>query len=672
MASITLSQYGKFIELQNVSASADPASAPEGGIYLFASGTSAAPNTARLYLQNEAGVVTDVVKSLDIDAFEALGSATVAQGDDFIFSDDGTEKKISFSNLEDSIFSSINGAGGDVNAAAGGAITLKDNSVGVAEIATAIAGDGLSGGGGSALAVAVSGALKITSDKVSLSGSLAGTGLTYSGSVDAIGGLVIDIAGTDDIGAALSATDEMHVSDAGTLKKFDVSRIGDFVGSGADFTVSNGALSLADDSVGVDEIATAVAGNGLSGGGGSALAVDLNELGTGASVNVAADSFAFIDADDNSSKKDTIADLVAAIVSTDNGLDAASGQLSVDVSDFMSSGANNRILTATGTDAFQGEASLTFDGSTLAVGGGAAMSGSGALQVVGNSSMVGTLGVSGSATLAGGFTAAGGILTANLSSSAGANFVGGLIVGGSQAAFSGSVIMDSLSVGGGYGGGSGLSATNAGRLQINENLTVDGTATVAGGYGSSGVSILADGGINMDGNLQVDGNFTVGADTAGQDAKFFGAAADEYMQYSAANHQLQFVDGTGTYIKLGSDLDANDFALEIADRSGNNGKVKATAFVTYSDESLKEEVTAMDNALDSIMSLNGVEFTWKSSGERDFGFLAQEVKSVIPQAVSVGNDGIHGVDYSRLTSVLVEAVKAQQVQIEELKALLKK
>jgi len=429
---------------------------------------------------------------------------------------------------------------------------------------------------------------------------------------------------------------------------------------------------LADDSVGVDEIATAVAGNGLSGGGGSALAVDLNELGTGASVNVAADSFAFIDADDNSSKKDTIADLVAAIVSTDNGLDAASGQLSVDVSDFMSSGANNRILTATGTDAFQGEASLTFDGSTLAVGGGAAMSGSGALQVVGNSSMVGTLGVSGSATLAGGFTAAGGILTANLSSSAGANFVGGLIVGGSQAAFSGSVIMDSLSVGGGYGGGSGLSATNAGRLQINENLTVDGTATVAGGYGSSGVSILADGGINMDGNLQVDGNFTVGADTAGQDAKFFGAAADEYMQYSAANHQLQFVDGTGTYIKLGSDLDANDFALEIADRSGNNGKVKATAFVTYSDESLKEEVTAMDNALDSIMSLNGVEFTWKSSGERDFGFLAQEVKSVIPQAVSVGNDGIHGVDYSRLTSVLVEAVKAQQVQIEELKAILKK
>ena len=66
-------------------------------------------------------------------------------------------------------------------------------------------------------------------------------------------------------------------------------------------------------------------------------------------------------------KFDSIVDLVAGIAST--GLDAGSGQLSVDVSDFMSSGANNRILTATGTDAFQGEANFTFDGTDLALTG---------------------------------------------------------------------------------------------------------------------------------------------------------------------------------------------------------------------------------------------------------------------------------------------------------------
>ena len=51
------------------------------------------------------------------------------------------------------------------------------------------------------------------------------------------------------------------------------------------------------------------------------------------------------------------------------GIDVASDAISVDVSDFMTNGANNRILTATGTDAMNAEANLTFDGSTLTLTG---------------------------------------------------------------------------------------------------------------------------------------------------------------------------------------------------------------------------------------------------------------------------------------------------------------
>ena len=51
------------------------------------------------------------------------------------------------------------------------------------------------------------------------------------------------------------------------------------------------------------------------------------------------------------------------------GIDVAADAISVDVSDFMTNGANNRILTATGTDAMNAEANLTFDGSTLALTG---------------------------------------------------------------------------------------------------------------------------------------------------------------------------------------------------------------------------------------------------------------------------------------------------------------
>ena len=77
------------------------------------------------------------------------------------------------------------------------------------------------------------------------------------------------------------------------------------------------------------DITGVTAGDGLSGGGTSgavSLALDLNEL-TAATVAVGADSIAIIDAGDNSSKKESIADFVSAIAGT--GLTASSGQLSI-------------------------------------------------------------------------------------------------------------------------------------------------------------------------------------------------------------------------------------------------------------------------------------------------------------------------------------------------------
>ena len=134
---------------------------------------------------------------------------------------------------------------------------------------------------------------------------------------------------------------------------------------------SEKTLSIKDGGVDADALATGVAGTGIAGGGGTALSVDLNEVAA-AVVNVANDSIAIIDADgSNATKKESIADLVSGIAST--GLGAASGQLSVDVSDFMSTGADNRVLTATGTDALQGEANLTFDGSVLLANGASAV-----------------------------------------------------------------------------------------------------------------------------------------------------------------------------------------------------------------------------------------------------------------------------------------------------------
>lgn len=77
-----------------------------------------------------------------------------------------------------------------------------------------------------------------------------------------------------------------------------------------------------------------------------------------------------------------IATDVSGAFTAGTGLDLASGEFSVDVSDFMSNGANNYVLTATGTDGINAESGLTYDGSTLSVTGAISSTG----DITGNTS----------------------------------------------------------------------------------------------------------------------------------------------------------------------------------------------------------------------------------------------------------------------------------------------
>ncbi len=102
------------------------------------------------------------------------------------------------------------------------------------------------------------------------------------------------------------------------------------------------------------------------------------------------------------------------------------------------------------------------------------------------------------------------------------------------------------------------------------------------------------------------------------------------------------------------------------------GVVKAHSLVTYSDETLKTNIQPLDSALDKVTKLQGVSYDWKSDGSADVGFIAQDVQNVVPQIVYGNQDGEFALDYSKLTSILVEAVKEQQAQINDLKAKLDK
>ena len=218
------------------------------------------------------------------------------------------------------------------------------------------------------------------------------------------------------------------------------------------------------------------------------------------------------------------------------------------------------------------------------------------------------------------------------------------------------------------------SITDSGGLVItfdgSQTTSFKGAIVGASGYGSGDFTISTDGSGSFAGGLEV-GNSGNGL---GGLVSFHGVATGEKAHYAPESNIFQVTGSaaSGLRVSIGGDA-TSEYAVDVANGSNNNNKMRAAAFVTYSDESLKQDVASMSStALDTVMSLNGVEFTWKDSGERDFGFIAQDVQKVVPKAVHTGGDGVQGVDYSRLTSVLVEAVKAQQVQIEELKALLKK
>jgi hypothetical protein len=97
------------------------------------------------------------------------------------------------------------------------------------------------------------------------------------------------------------------------------------------------------------------------------------------------------------------------------------------------------------------------------------------------------------------------------------------------------------------------------------------------------------------------------------------------------------------------------------------GSILATADITaYSDDSLKTNVQVIDNAVGKVEQLRGVTFDRIEDGSTSTGVIAQELKEVLPEAVHTDEQGVHSVAYGNVVGLLIEAIKEQQKQIDEL------
>lgn len=134
--------------------------------------------------------------------------------------------------------------------------------------------------------------------------------------------------------------------------------------------------------------------------------------------------------------------------------------------------------------------------------------------------------------------------------------------------------------------------------------------------------------------------------------------------------------GTDTFISIGVGTPA----------SGIMGEIRATNGITAyysSDERLKENVVLIGEPIEKLMQIRGVSFDWteehiKSKGgedgyfvrKHDIGVIAQEIEKVLPEIVATRNNGYKAVKYEKIVPLLIECIKEQQTQINQILARL--
>ena len=150
----------------------------------------------------------------------------------------------------------------------------------------------------------------------------------------------------------------------------------------------------------------------------------------------------------------------------------------------------------------------------------------------------------------------------------------------------------------------------------------------------------------------------------------------EFGIQSSTGNPIRWTGGTHCPFNFDISGDCQILGNLVVGYTNENYMASKGDVVAYlgSDKRFKDNIMIIDNPLDKLSRLSGNTFTWNEStprqdlrGKDDYGVIAQEVKEVLPNAVRTNKDGSLSVEYVKLIPLLIEAVKEQQKQINELK-----
>jgi hypothetical protein len=147
---------------------------------------------------------------------------------------------------------------------------------------------------------------------------------------------------------------------------------------------------------------------------------------------------------------------------------------------------------------------------------------------------------------------------------------------------------------------------------------------------------------------------------------------------STQNPRSLFDVGEKFYVDANGNVSASGTLVAELTNATNSNSVcynSTTKALTYntgdgcsSSMAMKENIKDLDIDVKKLMELRPVSYTYIDGGEKSIGLIAEEVEKVLPEIATYYKTGeLSGVDYSRLSTVLLVAYQEQQREIESLK-----
>ena len=213
-----------------------------------------------------------------------------------------------------------------------------------------------------------------------------------------------------------------------------------------------------------------------------------------------------------------------------------------------------------------------------------------------------------------------------------------------------------------YGGNIGLGTTNpTSKLHVVGDVRVSGASTFGGILELDAELRDINGSVGAAGSILT----STGVGVSWSSSTSSAASIPITNTTTNATHYVGFSPvSTGTTSTLNVTTDKLQF-------NPSSGTLSATVFTSLSDRTQKEDIRPIENSIEIVKQLTGVRYNWKNNtNQPSIGLIAQDVEEVIPEVVVEMADGLKSVSYGNIVAVLIEAIKEQQVRIEELESRL--